>query len=224
MRSPLLLTLKSIIERSYGMPPVIGDIAPFIIGDAGYRAFYGGAAGGGGETAGGDVPRARLLIREGGPVLRAALYYPDALVRHLERFDPIRGLGDENIEAFAALVEELDHLLTLASRAHEERPVSLLELEHHANVTKYLVVLHFLGRQAGRTRVPERLRLWARHHLFGRYAAGEGEEERRYRTAARLAQRFVRRLDRMSVDERRRELRDYQRRPFSETFRILGAN
>lgn len=227
MRRPLLLTLQSMIERSYAMPPVIADIAPFIIGDAGFRARYGVEAAGAGEGAeeGTDpgAPRARLLIRDGGPVLRAVLYYPDALVRHLERFDPLRGLGEENIEAFATLVEELDHLLTVASRAREGRPVSLLELEHHANVTKYLVVLHFLGRQAGRARLPEEVRDWARHHLFGRYAEGDGEEERRYRTAARLALRFVRRLDRMSVPERHRELRDYQRRPFSETCRILSG-
>jgi hypothetical protein len=220
VRPPLVFTLKSIIERSYAMTPVIGDLAPFIIGDAGFRAHYGGGSDGG---VAGEGPRARLLIRDGGPILRAALYYPDTLVRHLERFDPLRGLGDENIEAFATLVEELDHLLTLASRAREGRPISLLELEHHANVTKYLVVLLFLARQAGRTRLPEGLRLWARHHLFGRFAAGEGEEERRYRVAARLAERYVRRLERMSVPERQRELREYQRRPFFETCRILAS-
>ncbi len=212
---PLVVVLKSIIERSYGMPRIIDDIAPFLIGDGGYDALYGerssvrGAAG------------ARVMVREVGAAVRLAVYYPDRLVRHLERHNPLVGLGDENIDAFAVLVEELDHLLTLASRAAEGRPVSLLELEHHANVTKYLVVLHFLGRQSRRRRLPAELRLWALHHLFEKYAPEGGEDGERYRRAAGLARRHARLLDEMSVRERRRELLAFQRRPFSDTRRLL---
>ncbi len=221
---PLLLMLKSIIERSYGMPAVIDDIAPFIIGDAGYLARYGGPEGPGagvGAPGGSALEGARLLVREVGSSLRVSLYYPDALVRHLERFNPLAGVGDENIEAFAVLIEELDHLLTLASRAAEGRPVSLLELEHHANVTKYFVVLHFLGKQLGRRRVPEPLRQWARYHVLERYAAGEGEEGTRYQDAARLAGKYVQYLESLPVGERPAELRAYQRRSFPETFRLF---
>lgn len=216
-RRPLVLTLKSIIERSYGMRPVIGDITPFIIGDAGYRALYGGTAADTGNGAAG----ARLLVRQDGSTVRAAVYYPDAMVRHLEQHDPRNGVGDDNIEAFAALVEELDHLLALASRAAEGRSITLLELECHADVTKYLLVLHFLGKQTGRRRLSESHRCWARHHLFERYAREAGEEGARYRHAARLARRYVTRLDAMSVQQRHAELRALQRRPFAETQRIL---
>src|SRR5437879_289692 len=101
------------IERSYGMAPIIRDLAPFIIGDAGYLAHYGDPA----RREEPGYPQARVMVRDTGPALRAVLYYPDVLVRHLERFNPLAILGDENIEAFAVLVEELDHLLTLASRA-----------------------------------------------------------------------------------------------------------
>ena len=215
---PLLLTLKSIIERSYGMPRVIEDVAPFLIGDAAYRARYRGRDG--------SLPTAeagaRLLVRESGVPLRVVLYYPDALVRHLERHSPLRGVGEVNIEAFAVLVEELDHLLTLASRAAEGRPISLLELEHHANVTKYLVVVHFLGRQTGRRRLSDPLRRWARHHLFERYPAGGGEAASRYREAASLAGRYVHFLESLAEEERPRELRAYQRRSFSETYRLIA--
>ncbi|MFQ5876789.1 MAG: hypothetical protein ACE5JH_03710 [Acidobacteriota bacterium] len=215
--TPLVHTLKTIIERSYAMRPVIEDLAPFIIGDRGLAALYGqsparrptGPAG------------ARLLVRETGSSLRASLYYPDALVRHLELFHPLAGLGDRNIDAFAVLVEELDHLLVLASRAAEGRPVSLLELEHHANVTKYLVVVHLLGKQTGRRRISEQHRLWARHHLFEKYPEGEGEQATRYRRAAGLAERYVRYLDSKSAEGRRTELRLFQRRPFSDTLRLL---
>lgn len=213
---PLLLTLKTIIERSYGMPAVIEDLAPFIIGDAGYRLRYGR---GSGDLS--PLPRARLLVREGGPGVRAALYYPDALVRHLERFNPLAGVDDVNIEAFAVLVEELDHLLTVASRTVEGRPITLLELEHHANVTKCLVVLHFLGRQTGRRRVAEPLRSWVRQHLLGRFATSPGEDEARYRDAARMAGTYLDYLESLPNEERPVELHAYQRRPFSETLRLL---
>ncbi|HEU4400801.1 MAG TPA: hypothetical protein VFT43_01725 [Candidatus Polarisedimenticolia bacterium] len=212
----LLETLQAFIERSYGMPGVIGDLSPFIVGDAGYLAFYVN------ESKPRPARRAHLLVRDSGAVLRAVLYYPDALVRHLERFNPLAGIGDENIDAFAVFVEELDHLLTVASRALERRPITLLELEHHANVTKYLVVLHFLGKQAGRRRVPEPLRIWARHHLFEKFSEAEGEEQARYRTAARVARGYVSYFESLPISERHRELRALQRRPFSETFRIAA--
>lgn len=211
----LLEAIKSLIERTYGIPPLIGDLGPYIVGDRGLRAFYGtGEAGHG--------PGARLLVRETRRGLSASLYYPDALVRHLEGNNPLHGLGDGNIEEFAVLVEELDHLLTLAHRAAQGRRVSRLELEHHAAVTKYLVVIHFLGRQIRRRRVPEPLRAWARHHLFERYRPGAGESETRYRKAARLARRYVDHLDRLGTAARRSELLAFQNRPFQETQRLLG--
>jgi hypothetical protein len=212
----LLETLQAIIQRSYGMPPVIDDIGSFVVGDAGLRALY--PAAGDPESGGAG---ARVLVRDAGATLRAALYYPDALVRHLERFNPLAGIGDVNIEAFAVFVEELDHLLVLASRAAEGRSVSLLELEHHAGVTKYLVVLHFLGKHARRRRIPESLRRWARHHLFERYAAGG--EGGRYREAAHLARKYVDHLEGLPVGARHEELRTFQRRPFSETLRIVTS-
>ena len=207
----LLSLLKSMIERSYGMPPVIEDVTPFIIGDAGYAAHYGQAEG------------ARLLVRETSASLRVSLYYPDALVRHLERFNPMTAVGDENIDAFGVFIEELDHLLTVASRVAENRPVSRIELEHHAMVTKYLVVVHFLGKQIGRRRVPDALRRWARHHLLERYVSDEGEDPGRYRDAAKLAGKYLRYLDSMRLSERPAELRAYQKRPLAETTRLLTA-
>ena len=180
-RSPLLLVLQSIIERSYGMPRIIQNPGSFLIGDRGYRFFYAGA----GVFEGKDGGRARLLVRPDAATLRAALYYPDALVYHLERHDPRHGLGDENIDAFADLVEELDHLLVLASRAAAGRPVTVIELELHAAVTKYLLVVHFLGLLTGRRRLSEFHRIWVRHHVFEKYADGDGEESSRYREAAR---------------------------------------
>jgi len=207
---PLVEVLKSLIERTYGIPALIGDLAPFIVGDEGFRRLY--------AAAGADTHRggARVLLRESAGLLRAAFYCPDSLVRHLERFNPLHGLGDVNVREFGVLVEEIDHLVTLASRASEARAVSLLELEHHANVTKYLAVMHFLGRQTGRRRVAEPLRQWARHHLFERLSGADGALEERYREAARLAWQYLRVFETLPQGERRVELRAFHRRPFSE--------
>src|SRR5256885_15013622 len=77
---PLVETLKSLIERTYGIPSLIGDLAPFIVGDEGFRRLY--------AVACSEEPRggARVLVRESPGPLRAGFYCPDSLVRHLERF------------------------------------------------------------------------------------------------------------------------------------------
>ncbi|HET6277450.1 MAG TPA: hypothetical protein VFG08_01555 [Candidatus Polarisedimenticolia bacterium] len=217
-RSPLVQTLKSIIERSYGLPEVIGDVAPFIVGDRGYSTLYGSGPASGTEAGAG----ARVMVRRDGEQLRAALYYPDALVRHLERFNPLLGIGDENIDAFATLVEELDHLVLLAGRAAAGRPASLLELEYHAGVTKYLMVLHFLSRQTRRWKLSEPYRRWARHHLFEKYAGGRDDDAVRYRDAALLARRYVLYLEGLSVPQRVAELRELEQRSFADTRSLIA--
>ena len=215
---PLVEVLKSLIERTYGIPPLIGDLAPFIVGDEGFRSLYAGVAGEGDRTG------ARILVRESSGSLRAAFYCPDSLVRHLERFNPLRGLGDVNVREFGVLVEEIDHLVTLASRASEGRAVTLLELEHHANVTKYLAVMHFLGRQTGRRRVAEPLRQWARHHLFERLSGADSAAERRYREAARLAWQYLRTFETLAPRDRRIEIRAFHRRPFPDILHLATRN
>jgi hypothetical protein len=212
---PLVEVLKSLIERTYGIPSLIGDLAPFIVGDEGYRRLYGG--GGMDEHGAG----ARVLVRESSGPLRAAFYCPDSLVRHLERFNPLHGLGDVNVQEFGVLVEEIDHLVTLASRASESRTVTLLELEYHANVTKYLAVMHFLGRQSGRRRVAEPLRQWARHHLFEKLSREKGSAESRYREAARLAWQYLKIFETLTPRVRRFELRAFHRRPFSDILHLV---
>jgi len=214
----LVEVLKGIIERTYGIPSLIPDIGPFIVGDEGLRSIYGGIACSTADEG------ARVLVRDQGQSVRAVLYYPNALVRHLEQFNPLDGVGDVNIVAFAVLVEEIDHLLTLASRAAEGRAVTLLELEHHACVTKYLTVLHFLGRQTGRKQLGKALKLWARFHLFERYSQREGQDAGRYREAARLAWRYLKYFETLPLERRRIEIRAYHRRPFAEILYQVSLN
>jgi hypothetical protein len=223
MRVPTLLPiLQAMIEASYRMPRVIDDAGRFLIGDSGLKMFY-VQSGSAPIEYGADArgAGARLLVRTDPGPIRAAVYFPDAMVKHLEQFDPRAGLGDRNIDAFATLVEELDHLLTLASRAVRGRPVSLLELEIHAGVTKYLMVLHFIGRLTSRPRVSGFHKCWARHHLFEKYAAGSDEEAERYREAARMAARFVAWLDRLKTTERRAALTSFHARALGEQIRFI---
>jgi len=167
----------------------VTDLGRFIVGDSGFRRLYRTVAQGGPASGAGDG--ARTLIRETPEGLRACIYYPDALVRGLEAQPPQRGLDERNVDAFATLVEELDHLLVVAERVRLARPFSLFELELHANVSKHLVVSRFLAGSAGR--LDDARRAWLRHHLFGkvRYCDADPDVRQRYRDAARWAVRLL---------------------------------
>ncbi len=100
--------LCGLLRRTYALTAPLLPIGRYVIGDAGLRALYpkGRARGALGAGEG-----ARLLVRDTGAGVRACIYYPDAMIRRLEDRPPQRGLDDDNVDAFAVLVEELDHLL-----------------------------------------------------------------------------------------------------------------
>ena len=172
--------------------------------EAGARFLVRGGVGpiAAGTASTGSAAGARVLVRDGSGSVAACIYYPDALIAHLERFPPGQGIGDENIDAFAAFVEELDHFLVLAERVRLGRPVSLLELELHANVTKYLVCALFLARAAGRGdrsgSLDASARAWLLWHLFEKvtFAEPEPQVQERYCDASRFGRRVIDRLER----------------------------
>jgi hypothetical protein len=183
-----------------------------VIGDAGLRELY---------PMGLRVVRseagegARLLVRDTADGVRACIYYPDAMIRRLEARPPQNGLNDDNVDAFAVLVEELDHLLVAAERAHVGRGVSLLEMELQANVSKDLVLSRFLPR-FGRRVDPAR-RAWLRHQLFGArtYCDSDPEVRERYDAASRWALAFLRTLERRPRPVRLDTLRRFHREPLA---------
>src|SRR5262245_6823429 len=210
----LLVRLQRLIETTYDWSTGIQSLTPYLVGDHGYRVFYAGREILQESTGDDEGPRT-LVTWRGGPI-SLSIYYPDALVRHLEEVNPLKEISDRNVVAFSLLVEELDHLLMLAWCARHERKVRLLELEFHANVTKYFVLAHFLGRATRRLRLTSAQRQWIHHCLF--WQVGEGLPEpqgHRYRTAARLAMRFVRSLETLSALERVRVLRRFARQSWS---------
>jgi hypothetical protein len=183
-------------------------IGNYVIGDRGLRALYPNGEREARSEAGAG---ARLLVRETGAGVRACIYYPDAMIRRLEEKPPQRGLDEDNVDAFAILVEELDHLLVAAERAHAGRSVSLLELEVQANVSKDLVLSRFMARRENRLD-PDR-RSWLRHHLF--YARAYCDDDptirERYDEASRMALRFLQSLERLPRTGRVQSLRRFHR-------------
>jgi len=209
----LLDTLCALLRRTYALSAPMLPIGCYVIGDRGLRTLYPNGARSAHSSAGAG---ARLLVRETSSGVRACIYYPDAMIQRLEEKPPQRGIDEDNVEAFAVLVEELDHFLVAAERAHTGRGVSLLELELQANVSKDLVLSRFLSRR-GRRLDPAR-KAWLRHHLFHarRYNDADAGIRGRYEEASRLALRFLATLTEIPFRERIERLRRFHRAPLAE--------
>jgi hypothetical protein len=224
----LLEQVRGLIERTYDHQTGLGPLAPFIIGDQGYRRVCAARSivrridAGAGATDGGGAQL--LLSQEPDGTWKAAVYFPDELIAVLEEHPPTRGIDTRNVAAFAAFIEEIDHLLLVAARVRDGPDLSLLELELHANVTKELVVRHFLDRTpaaAGRERVPA---AWVRHHLFLKpsFCDPDPAIRDRYRDAAALALRYLDRLSHVPVHERVTDLRRFSRLSHHAKIRLLS--
>lgn len=213
----LLEALQTVIERTYDLDTGIRDIGRYVIGDEGYRILYDRPSGKGlpVETVGSAGAGARTIVRDQGDALAVSVYLPDCLVECLEHNDPRRSLDDGNIDAFAVLVEELDHFLVIAERYRTGGVMSLLDLELHANVTKYLVLKMFMGKMRRTSRLSSRDAAWIRFHLFDKAEFAEPDPEvlARYQEATRLARRYLGWFDTLSLGERPAELRRFHRLP-----------
>lgn len=219
MTGSLVDGIAGLLRRTYALEAPLFPIGRYVIGDDGLRRLYGeslvavGSEGGEGG---------RLLLRETDAGLKACIYFPDAMIRHLEAHPPQRGVREDNVDAFAVLVEEVDHLLIAAERAHSGRGVSLLEMETQANISKELVVARFLA--GPRRRLDAGRRLWLRHHLFHkrRYCDADLEVRARYQEASRLALGFLGRLERIAPSRRVEALRGFHRAPLSRKVAMIA--
>jgi hypothetical protein len=226
-RSPasFLEYLQGLIERTYDIDRSISDIAGFVIGDQGYRRLT--AAHRVVYRVARSVPRGgpAVLVRQVGDSVQASLYYPDWLIRELERHPPLRRLDQKNLEVLALFVEELDHLLLLADRARYGIPITLVEMEFHANVTKELVVRWLYGRHRSRRELDPSDRAWLRQQLNGDGGFDHLEVDRRgrYEDAARLAAAFFTWFDRLPRAVRLSELRRFHRRSWGAHLQFLSG-
>jgi hypothetical protein len=227
VRRSLLETVHGLIARTYGGADDTHDVASFVIGDEGYRRLTAEATVlrtvGSSESV--DAPGPCLLVRPIGDATALALYFPDALIGRLEERPPTRVLDDLNAADFADFTEEIDHFAALSDALQAGRDVSLLELELRANVSKTMVLAHFLARLLGRSRLRTGERLWIRHQVFERRDCAEDDPElrQRYRDARRLAVRLLDRLEPMAGAERLAALRSWNALSGPEKLRQLGA-
>jgi hypothetical protein len=218
---PLLDALCGLLRRTYALEAPTLPIGRYVIGDEGLRAIY---PKGEHEARAVSGAGAKLLVRDTEAGVRACIYYPDEMIRCLEHKPPQKGLDDENVDAFAVLVEELDHFLVAAERAHSGRGVSLLELEIQANVSKDLVLTRFLaarGRRVDRDR-----QVWLRSHLFHarQYSDADPAIRQRYDEAARYALRFLRSLERLPRSRRLPALRRFHRTSLAGKMEMLEVH
>ncbi len=228
----LLAATQGLIARTYDSTAVIPDAAPFVLGDEGYRRLAGRHrmverldAPAGEPAPAEPATGPRVLVRRLDAVTAVAIYLPDALVARLEARPPTRILDEANVDDFAAFVEEVDHFVALSQRLARGRALHLLELELRANVSKSLVLSHFLGRLAGRPVLRDRERVWLRYHLFEkpRYCDADPGVRRRYEDARRLVVRFLDRLEGLPAARRIRELRRWDALPGPDKVRELVA-
>lgn len=218
---PLLASVAGLLRRTYRIEREVPSPAAFVIGDRGLRRFYADADGVRVAGTAAEGEGARTMVRETGEGVRAAIYLPDAMVRALEADPPQRGVHERNVDAFATFVEEVDHFLCIADRAVLGRPVSLFELELHANVSKRLVVARFLAGRSGR--LSERKRVWLEWHLFhkGTWSDPDPAVRQRYADASRWALRFLGRCASLDARERLEALRAFHRASASGKIRLI---
>lgn len=79
--------------------------------------------------------REALFIRESQEYLDLGLFLAPQILQNLEANDPLL-----HLDAFAAAIEGISHLLYVIDRASRELKVSQLELELQAEVDKYLLI------------------------------------------------------------------------------------
>lgn len=221
--SPALIDrLQRLIERTYDHDTGI-RAADFVIGDDGLDRIYRDRRVRDRRARVGEGPMLLLRCDERG-LARARVYLPNELVDRLERHDPLGGVGPHNLDDFASLVEELDHLLLTAAAWRSGRPVRGVELELHANVTKSLTCSLFVARTLGVATLDPDRRAILHERLFGGgdYEGESPELARRYRDARRHALRFLGRLAREPVAERPSLLRRFSRAPLPEKLRLAA--
>ena len=210
IRHPLIKELQKKIEKTYALDTGITNIEQYIIGDKGYEEFYAKEEI---RTVVNSHSGARVLLRDAGDTLKVSIYYPDSLIRELEDNDPRLGIHDENIDLCASFIEELDHFLFIAQNYKSNRPFSLLELELQANVTKYLVLKYFIALQSRSLKLSKFDREYIRHHLFYKrqFDVEDTTERKRYEDAGKFGMMYTEQIDRLSHEERLRDLRRFSR-------------
>jgi hypothetical protein len=126
--------------------------------------------------------------------LAVSLFLDAAVLRRLERHDPLRRLDGDNLADWWTALEGVSHFLYVVHNANHDRAVDRLELELQAEVDKYIATLWLLRAQS-----PAHLPLELHSLLFARTRIDPlraGVHFGLYAAASHQASRFCRSVER----------------------------
>lgn len=185
----LLNNIKRIIENCYKIDSGIDDVNRFLVKEDTYKRLEDQII-----TKVDYNDDARVFLVEDGEDIKLGLYFSEDFKKRFEENNPrVKGISDSNLNLFSILVEEVDHFVMLAYSAHNEKPVSLLELELQANITKYLVLRALVALQQNtfpKIR-PHAVQSLKELVFECKYDEQDPDIQFRYENAARLAKAFI---------------------------------
>jgi hypothetical protein len=213
-----LSQLQSLLERIYGVS-VSQQVDDFLVTDAAVAAQLD-------TSADARVCDEKLLVAEELDALAVSLFIDEGVMSRLRDDNPWEHLHENNLNDFCTALEGVSHFLYLINRAHQSRPVTLLEMELQAEVDKYVVALSVLKSQ-GLAATPGAFLSRLFHEV--RFAADLNAEERqRYESANSLAGRYCGHLETRFLSARSRgeyydELRRFYRMSQADKLQRIAA-
>ncbi len=211
----LLGEIQRMFETAYGRAAGV-ELEACVVGRSRFTELATRSAGSPREAGGGPSETsdwARFFYYAWEEDLRLALFFDDDMIAALETRDPRRSLTESNLLPFLVFTEECSHALHTslafgdggAARIHARG--FLHELELLGRIDAYLLLRHFVRLHARRFTPGDRA--WVRHHAVSRWDVPYEDPvlDDRYRSAARLAGRFVDHLEKLEPPVRVAELR-----------------
>lgn len=174
-----------------------------------------------------DVARVFFRFNEGDLLL--AIYYSDQLIQILERFDPRRGVNENNITAFIIFLEEVSHAVHISLRFREGlltlgNESLIRDLELQAKVDTYLTLKFFLSFFNPSKKLEPFDKIWLRVHLFSQDEACFDDPllKERYQEVNRFGEKIVRFFDCLSPEERLGEMRRFRLLNYYQKSRLIS--
>jgi hypothetical protein len=226
LQPTLLRQCQRLLENTYDKRTGV-NLEDFVVGVDRYRKLAARVAG---NEMAEYADAGRFFYYLSGGDLRMAIFYTDDLIHHLERYDPRRCLGDDNVLEFVIFLEELSHALHTSLTFQENRrrlmrPSFLAELEVQAKIDVFLLLVFFLQRLEGSERLAPSARRWIEASLFDRWSLAYSSPAlaRRYALAATLGRRAITYLDSLSSETRLEALRRLRTLSLYDKRRLLKA-
>ena len=136
----------------------------------------------------------KLLVRQHADGLDISLFLHRDILQNLHQDNPAQALHHGNLADFCTVTEGISHFVYLVWNAHQDRRITLFELELQAEVDKYVLAAAFLAEQLGGT-LPHNL-----PHILFDHPSYDSQlsraEHQRYRLANAYARHYCHNLHR----------------------------